>query len=222
MAHYESVKSYYFGKSAKVPYRYVCGKCGKEVTGKAEIATENKEVKVSSRNPNNLQVKPEDAAAADWKSLLELEALVSRRRSEVASGNYDLLNKYCKCPYCGAYQKWSFRPGRAITFSILTLGGVAVDILSLILYIKQVRSGETDKTFLLIFLFLWLYILAFGAIAVGEIKGLRTTGSQGALKPQVFFDKIDCPYLDANGKARTRDTVTTVDRSGHVTEIQRK
>ena len=222
MAHYEHVKSYYFGKSAHVPYRYICGNCGKEVTGRAEISTDNKEVKVSSRHPENLKIRSEDALQADMKSRYELQALVRQRKREVADGNFDLLNKYSKCPYCQADQNWSFRPGRAITFSILAIGGIVLDILLLILYIRQVQRGETDKTFLLAFFFLWLYIAAFGGIAISTIKGMRSTGGQSKQLPEVFFDRLDTPYLDADGEIRTGDSIFFTDQNGNLTELKRK
>ena len=70
-------------------------------------------------------------------------------KKAVKSGNFDMLYEHIKCPYCGAEQKWKYRYGRAITFAILALATVAIDILCIIIYSKQVRRGETDKTFLL-------------------------------------------------------------------------
>ena len=97
-----------------------------------------------------------------------------------------------------------------------------LDILLLILYIRQVQRGETDKTFLLAFFFLWLYIAAFGGIAISTIKGMRSTGGQSKQLPEVFFDRLDTPYLDADGEIRTGDSIFFTDQNGNLTELKRK
>ena len=84
------------------------------------------------------------------------------------------------------------------------------------------QNGETDKTFLFTFFFLWLYIAAFGGIAFSHFKGLRSTSDQDKLLPEVFFDQLDTPYLDAEGKAKFKDSFTVVDRNGRVTQMRKK
>ena len=55
MAHYEYTKTFSFYATAEVPYRYTCGKCGREVTGRAELAGKD-EAKVSSRHADKLAI----------------------------------------------------------------------------------------------------------------------------------------------------------------------
>ena len=198
MAHYEYVKDYSFATSAEVPFSYVCGKCGKEVTGKATIRAVKK-AKVSSRHQSGLQMKEETRAHYMNESLYELRGKISAAKKAVKSGNFDMLYEHIKCPYCGAEQKWKYRYGRAITFAILALATVAIDILCIIIYSKQVRRGETDKTFLLCAFFLLLWIAVFTGISISEIKGIRATKSQALNVPKVYFDQMTSAWMDRLG-----------------------
>ena len=189
MAHYEYTKTYPFFASAKIPFRYVCSTCGKEVTGWAEI-TEKKEVKVTSMHREKLSISEQAARNSHQDAVSALRARIHAKRRAVASGTYDMLNKHLKCPHCGAEQHWGYRKGKAVVFSLLTLLAIAAAITCVILYIRQLRKGDGDLSWMGGALFFLIWIVAFGLVAFQEIRGLRDTRGQAGGKPEVFFDQM--------------------------------
>ena len=195
MAHYEYTKTYNFSATAEVPYRYICGKCGKDVRGKAQLVGKD-EAKVSSRHANDLTISEQSRKQHEVEAVHRLRGQVQSNRRAVKKGNYSMLNGHTKCPYCGAEQKWGYNKGTAVTFVLLALGAAALAVLCAVLYIRQVRSGNSDFTFLGCALFLLFFSAMFALVAGFHIKGMKATGGQSEQKPEVFFDQMTSPWLD--------------------------
>ena len=195
MAHYEYTKTYSFSASAEVPYRYTCGKCGKEVRGKAQLVGKD-EAKVSSRHADNLAISDQSRKQHEAEAVYRLRGQVQSNRRAVKKGNFSMLDSHKKCPYCGAEQKWGYHRGTAVAFVLLALGAVALAALCAVLYIRQVRNGNSDFTFLGCAIFLLFFGAMFALRAASDIKGLRATGGQSVQMPEVFFDQMTSPWLD--------------------------
>ena len=65
MAHYEYVKTFSSICSAKIPYRYICNSCGREVTGMIKLTG-------GKRNQTPLPSRGESAPFRDGKYDTEL------------------------------------------------------------------------------------------------------------------------------------------------------
>ena len=195
MAHYEYTKTYNFSASAEVPYRYICGKCGKEVRGKVQLVGRD-EAKVSSRHADNLTISDQSRKQHEVEAVYRLRGQVQNNRKAVKKGDYSMLNGHTRCPHCGAEQKWGYSKGNAVVFIVLALGAVALAVLCAVLYIRQVRGGNSDFTFLGCAIFLLLFGAAFGLVAGSNIKGIKATRGQSEQKPEVFFDQMTSPWLD--------------------------
>ena len=105
MGHWEYSKTYDFSAKAYIPFQYTCGKCGKLVTGRAEIKEELM-TKDTSRNPSDLKFNRIDTNSMQAQAVSKLRQQLMMRRGEVKCGDFSLLEPYKKCPHCGAIQKW--------------------------------------------------------------------------------------------------------------------
>ncbi len=52
MAHYEYVKTFSSICSAKIPYRYICNSCGREVTGMIKLTGKKETIKKQKHGIN--------------------------------------------------------------------------------------------------------------------------------------------------------------------------
>ncbi|MBR2697163.1 MAG: hypothetical protein IKE76_01095 [Clostridia bacterium] len=195
MAHYEYTKTFNFYATAEVPYRYTCGKCGREVTGRAELVGKD-EAKVSSRHADKLAISDQSRERHQAEAVSRLRGEVLSNRRAVKKGNFTMLDKYKKCPHCGAEQRWGYRKSSAAAFILLAIGAAALAVLCAVVYVRQVRGGNSDFTFLGCALFLLFFGAMFVVRAVWDIKGLKAARGQSEQKPEVFFDQMTSPWLD--------------------------
>lgn len=189
MAHYEHVKTFTYNASAAVPYRYVCGKCGKENTGKAVISAK-KEISYRSRHEENLKIGDNEAKMAESDAISEVTARLKIYRKQVQKGNYEILKPYRKCRHCSANQKWGYSLPKAIIFILIAAAAAAAGIFSLNLYLGVLENEETDATFLLCTVFAFLWAAVFGYAGIKEAAGKLSSKSQQASKPEVYFDRM--------------------------------
>ena len=135
-------KTYSFTARSDVPFQYVCGHCGKTVSGVREV----------SQNYQYDKTAPFDSSAYDKGSnnsiltLLEVEEKhgntkaeellkkeLAFQKTEVEKGNYTFLRQHTKCPYCQTEQKWAY-PLKKCWLEII-LGAAAVPIGAYLLYV---------------------------------------------------------------------------------------
>ena len=115
---------------------------------------------------------------------------------EKLEGLFAMLDKYKKCPHCGAEQKWGYHRSTAVAFILLAIGAAALAVLSAVVYARQVRGGNSDFTFLGCAIFLLFFGAMFIVRAAWDIKGLKAARGQSEQKPEVFFDQMTSPWLD--------------------------
>ncbi len=191
MAHYEYTRTYNFSAAADIPYRYVCCKCGKEVSGKANVK-EELQAKDTARHVSDLGITSAYADSVQKEVVDNLRSRLENERREVESGRFGMLKQYSKCPHCGATQRWSVSLGSAIAFAVLTLCCLALVILCVVICVKK-----SDKSFLLIALLPLLFGAAFAARTVMDWKGILAGSSRSQQKPEVFFDRMTSPWIDS-------------------------
>ena len=194
MAHYEYVKSFKISRSVDVPYRYICGQCGREVTGVAELVAKN-EAKASSRHAD-FSLKEEVRKEHEQSALYDLWAKVKLSRKAVGKGDFSMLQPYCKCPHCGAEQKWAYPKSSVVLFSLLTLGSAALVILAIVFYILHAHDENFDASVCWAALIPLFFGVFFCIRAVGDYKALCAAKGQATKKPEVFFDRMTSPWLD--------------------------
>ncbi len=190
MAHWEYTKTWNFAAKADIPYQYSCCKCGKLVKGKAEIKEELL-AKDTARRPSDLGITGAYSQQVQAEVVDNLRKQLAKRRGEIKSGDFSMLEPYKKCPYCGATQKWGVHIASTIFFTLLGLGGLALIVLCIIACVKK---GD------LIWLACAVVPLLFGGMfAVKAVMGWRemlSAGSGSKQKPEVFFDQLESLWRD--------------------------
>jgi ribosomal protein S27AE len=190
MAHYEYTRTYSFSASAEVPYRYVCGQCGREVRGNVKL-TEERQVQDTSRRASDLTINRIKCEGPQAETVEALRARVKAERLEIKLDNYRILEPYKKCPCCGTIQWWAAHRGRAILWTLLALGGL---ILVGLCVAACVRKG--DLMWLTYAVLPLLLGAAFTAKAVMDWKDVLHAGPRSTQKPEVLFDQLVSPWRD--------------------------
>ena len=92
VAHYEYVKTFSSICSAKIPYRYICNSCGREVTGMIKLTGE-KETKLRSRHAENLHLSETENTELEGEALDELRAKLYICRKRYNRGDYSMWRR---------------------------------------------------------------------------------------------------------------------------------
>lgn len=190
MAHWEYSKTYDFSAKAYIPFQYTCGKCGKLVTGRAEIK-EGLTTKDTSRNPSDLKFNRIDTNSMQAQAVSKLRQQLMMRRGEVKCEDFSLLEPHRKCPHCGAIQKWGTHIVTTILFTLLGLGGFILIVPCVRLFLPK-----KDWTWLASAVIPLLCGVMFGLKAVMNWKDILSAGSGSKQKPEVFFDRLESPWRD--------------------------
>lgn len=193
MAHYEYVKSFSSIRSAEVPYRYICGSCGKEISGMIEL-TGKKETKLRSRHAENLHLSEAEKTSLNYDALSELRAKLCICRKEYNRGDYSMLNSVSKCPHCGTDQHWASSVKRGVMLLLLGLFLAAMTVALIIWQIGIWKSGDKDWSLLgcaLMTAALGTFIIV---CAVREFKAFKTAKNQPKQKPELYFDRVQSAW----------------------------
>lgn len=186
-------KTFTYRAVAHIPYRYVCGQCGREVRGKAEVLGTCEERR-SGRNKaalDRFQLSAEEDRLCRYKAQIALEGRIASRRAQVAKGNFSLLSaKDSRCPYCSATQRWHYRSGAVVGFCAGGLGGLVCTAFMIVSYIDDL-SREEGEALALIFA-ACAFALSLVAIYLGirTWQGLRKTRGQALNRPEVDFERM--------------------------------
>lgn len=190
MGHWEYSKTYDFSAKAYIPFQYTCGKCGKLVTGRAEIKEELM-TKDTSRNPSDLKFNRIDTNSMQAQAVSKLRQQLMMRRGEVKCGDFSLLEPYKKCPHCGAIQKWGTHIVTTIMFTLFGLGGLALVVPCVRLFLPK-----KDWTWLATAVIPLLGGVTFGLKAVMCWREVLSAGSGPRQNPEVFFDQLESPWRE--------------------------
>ncbi|MBR5680253.1 MAG: hypothetical protein IKX19_06320, partial [Clostridia bacterium] len=110
-------KTYNFTARSDVPFQYVCGHCGKTVSGVREVKTTYKYLKTAAfdkwasdegRNSPKLSLLEEEEEFGNKKAQELLKKELAFQKTEVEKGNYKFLREHTKCPYCQTEQIWAY------------------------------------------------------------------------------------------------------------------
>lgn len=190
MAHWEYSKTWGFSAKAFIPYQYTCGKCGKLVKGKAEIK-EELQAKDTARRPSDLGITSAFGNRVQAEAVDNLRRQLAMWRGQVKAGDFSMLEPYRKCPHCGATQKWGTHIVRAILFTLLGLGGMALIVPCVRMYIEK-----SDWQWLATAAIPLLGGVIFGLKGVMDWREALSAGSGPRQKPEVFFDQLESPWQD--------------------------
>ena len=190
MAHWEYSKTYDFSAKAYIPFQYTCGKCGKLVSGRAEIKEELM-TKDTSRNPSDLKINRIDTNSMQAQAVDKLRQQLAMQRGEVKCGDFSMLEPYKKCPHCGATQKWGTHIVTTILFTLLGLGGFILIVPCIRIFI-----AANDWQWLAVAVLPLLCGVTFGLKAIMNWREVLSTGSGSKQKPEVFFDRLESPWRD--------------------------
>ena len=135
-------KTYNFTARSDVPFQYVCGHCGKTVSGVREVKTTYKYLKTAAfdkwasdegRNSPKLSLLEEEEEFGNKKAQELLKKELAFQKTEVEKGNYKFLREHTKCPYCQTEQIWAY-PLKKCWLEIL-FGVVATPLGAFLLYL---------------------------------------------------------------------------------------
>ncbi|MCR4906826.1 MAG: hypothetical protein K6A33_12175 [Clostridiales bacterium] len=186
-------KTYSFTSHYDVPFRYVCGHCGKEVSGVRKVERTYQYSKTApfdrwsrdqGRNNQILALTEAEGKEGDAKAEALLKKELAFYKTEVGKGHYDVfLKQHTKCPFCQNVQRWAY-PLKKCWIEIL-FGAAATPLGAYLLYrlIAALRGTAAldDTTFPLLIIGGAMF-LVLGPCAL--VTGILELRKRNAMKDQ--------------------------------------
>ena len=195
-------KTYHFTSHYDVPFRYVCGHCGREVSGVRKVERNYDYCKTApfdrgasdqGRNDPKLALTEVEEKQGDAKAEALLKKELAFYKTEVGKGRYDVfLKQHSKCPFCQNVQRWAY-PLKKCWIEIL-FGAAATPLGAYLLYriIAGFRGTAAldDTTFpLLVIGGAMFLVLGPSALVTGilELRKRNAMKDQPDQVPEVRF-----------------------------------
>ncbi len=189
MARHYWETTYKFQSQADVQFDYICGNCGKAVSGKRPVALIYEYRKTAGKQ-GDLGLTDYERRCGEGKAREAVEKELSLYQAQVQKGNYDFLDAYKECPHCHSKQKWAYNSKRGWLEAILCPFVVAFGVLMLVQFGKKgFSSGDEGALYAIMGVICSMLGAAFTYAGIDElIKGRALRGQKDRL-PIVHFPK---------------------------------
>ena len=137
MARHYWEATYKFQAQADVPFEYICGKCGKTVSGKRLIALTYTYRKTAGKQ-GDLGLTDVERRSGQGKAQEVVEKELRLYRTQVQKGIYDFIDAYKECPHCQSKQKWAYSSKRGWLEAMF---GPFVTVFGIFMFIQLSRKG---------------------------------------------------------------------------------
>ena len=126
-----------FKKQTEIPFEYVCGSCGRTVSGKRPLST-GYEYRKTAGSEAALALTEEERAKGEATVERALRKELRFYKEETEKKRYAFLADYKECPFCHKEQKWAYSSKKG--WLQLLIGSAAVVLGALFLYFSY-KSG---------------------------------------------------------------------------------
>lgn len=176
-----------FRAETTLPFSYVCGSCGKSVSGEKAV-TASYTFRKTAATEAALALTDQERREGQAQAEAALNRKLRAYRERQQKGDYSFLRDQRACPHCSTEQQWAFSAGKGMLQSAV---GAALILVTVLLVIWVAVSGSFDShdgTRLLILAAVCLFVGLLALIAgSGELKKRRELAAQAQQPPVVSF-----------------------------------
>ena len=194
--------TYTFSAQADVPFQYVCGNCGKTVSGIRTTSmtypyrkTAAFDRSASDNGKGLLALTVQERKSGDEKARDLLQKELALYKASAEKGNYDFLKDHVQCPYCRQTQKWAYPAKKSrievcVGILLSLLGAVSLYLFFAFgAFISSLDfAGEGTGTLLLIVgcgcVMIGLYAVITG---FDELRKRKSLNDQKQQRPSIRF-----------------------------------